>query len=110
MEPVRLLQIAVALLVLPAVLGLGMVLLTSLLAKGVSDPTAAGGLATAAAVLIGVMFVGAFAVGALLGALALVWGALKGQLGAMQGWVIGFGLVLAAYGLGVLILSRGPRL
>ncbi len=107
MGPLRLLQVAIGLLLLPLVLGavafLGVSTLTA-----TSNPQAAGGLATGAAIMMGVLFMAGLGLGSLVGLLALVWGGLSGQLPSMAGWVLGFFLVMAFYGAVVGVLSNGP--
>jgi hypothetical protein len=103
MEPIRVLQAAVIVLTLPVVLGVIGFVGVNLIGRGISDPTAVGGLATAAAVLTGVLFMLA------LGVVALIWGSLKGDLSSMRSWVIGFCVALMSYGVMAFVLSRGPK-
>jgi hypothetical protein len=109
MEPIRVLQAAVIVLTLPVVLGVIGFVGVNLIGRGISDPTAVGGLATEAAVLTGVLFMLAFGLGLALGVVALIWGSLKGDLSSMRSWAIGFCVALMSYGVMAFVLSRGPK-
>ncbi len=76
MEPVRLLQFAIGLLLLPGVLAF---LAVNALSVATSNPQAAGRLATAA-ILLGILCMARPGLESLLGLLALIWGGLKGRL------------------------------
>lgn len=108
MGPVRLLQFAIGLLLLPVLLGVLAFVVVGLMSSGSSNPQAMGGLATAAAILSGVLIMLGLVLGAGLGLVALVWGGLTGQLPGIARWVLSFFLILGAYGAGVWVLSNGP--
>lgn len=88
------LQVAIGLLLLPWVLGALAFLAVNAFSVATSNPQAAGGLATTAAILLGILLMAGLGLGSLLGLLALIWGGLKGRLPAMLGLTLAFFLIL----------------
>lgn len=103
MRPVRWLQLATGLLLLPWVLAGAIVL-------GTQAGSAAGGLVTLLALGLGLLLPVALGLGALLGLLALIWAARSGTLLQVWGWLWGFLLALGAFVLGLGWLTNGIRL
>ncbi|WP_027877887.1 hypothetical protein [Meiothermus cerbereus] len=103
MRPLRWLQLATGLLLLPWVLAGAIVLGT------LAEP-AAGGLVTLLALGLTLLLPVALGLGTLLGLLALIWAVRSGTLPQMWGWLWGFLLALGAFVLGLGRLTNGIRL